>query len=70
MGKGAITIGIIFVLAGLWWAYQVLTSTEVPNWLLIHLSILIAVGIGLIVLNKAEEKIEERKDLKPKKSKK
>ena len=69
MGKGAIIIGIICILAGLYWAYEVIISSEAPNWLLIHLSVLIGVGIGLIVFNKAEEKIEQRKDLKSKKSK-
>jgi hypothetical protein len=63
MGKGAIAIGIICILAGIWWTFQVLLSSEAPNWLLIHLSVLIGVGIGLIVFNKAENQIEQRKDL-------
>ena len=70
MGKGAIVIGIICILAGVYWAYKVIASPDVPNWLLIHLSVLIIVGIGLIVLNKEENKIEERKDLKSEKTKK
>jgi len=65
MGKGAIAIGAVCILAGLYWVYVVLTS-DAPNWLLIHLSILIAVGIGLIVFFRAEDKIEERKDIKRK----
>ena len=69
MGKGAIVIGTICILAGAYWAYGVITSPEVPNWLLIHLSVLIIVGIGLIALNKEEDKIEERKDLNKKKGK-
>ena len=67
MGKGAILIGIACVLAGVYWAYKVISSPEVPNWLLIHLSVLIIVGMGLIALNKEEGKIEQRKDLKKKK---
>jgi len=67
MGKGAIVIGVICILAGLYWAYEIISSPENPNWLLIHLSVLIGVGIALIVLNKEEGKIEERKDLKKKK---
>jgi len=69
MAKGAIAIGIVCILAGLYWAYEVVSTPETPNWLLIHLTVLIGVGIGLIVFNKAEEKIEERKDLKSSKSK-
>ena len=69
MGKGAIAIGIICIIAGLWWVYEVLIS-DATNWLLIHLSVLIGVGIALIIFNKAEDKIEQRKDLKPSKSKK
>ena len=66
MGKGAIAIGIVCIIAGLWWSYKVLTSAEAPNWLLIHLSVLIAVGVGLIVFFRAEDKIEERRDIKKK----
>ncbi len=63
MGKGAIAIGIICVISGLFGVYKVLTS-DAPIWLLIHLSVLIGVGIALIVLYKEEGKIEERKDIK------
>lgn len=68
MGKGAILIGIIFIIFGI----ILITATK------FHLSSLfygipaIAIGIALIVLNKEEEKIEQRKDLtknlKPKKT--
>ena len=68
MTKGAIVIGIVCILIGVWLTYKLLNSEE-PFWLIIYLVILIGVGIGLIVFNKAEEKIEERKDLKSKKSK-
>ena len=64
MGKGAIAIGIIFILAGIYWIYRVISNSEIPNWLLIHLAVLIGVGIGLIIFNKAENIIEQRKDIK------
>ena len=64
MAKGAILIGIICILAGLYWAYNVVTNPEYPIFLLIHLSILIGIGITLIVFNKEEQKIEQRKDIK------
>ena len=70
MGKGAILIGIVCIITGVLGAYAVISSAETPNWLLIHLSVLIGVGIALIVLNKEEEKVEQRKDLKSKESKK
>ena len=69
MGKGAIIIGAACILAGLYWAYEVISTPETPNWLLIHLSVLIGVGIALIVFFRAEDKIEERKDINKKKSK-
>jgi|TARA_B100001971_G_C18155755_1_gene518442 hypothetical protein len=69
MGKGAIYIGIVFILAGLYWSYEVITTPETPNWLLIHLSVLILVGIGLIIFFRAEGKIEQRKDLNKNKAK-
>ena len=68
MGKGAIAIGVGCIILGVWLAYKVLVS-ETPNWLLIHVSVLIGVGIGLVVLNKQEDKIEQRKDLNKKKDK-
>ena len=64
MAKGAIIIGSICILAGLYWAYEVVSTPETPNWLLIHLSVLILVGIGLIIFFRAEGKIEQRKDIK------
>ena len=65
MGKGAIAIGIICILAGILGAYEVLIS-EASNWILIHLFILIGIGIALIVFYKQEDKIEQRKDIKSK----
>ncbi len=64
MGKGAIWIGAIVILFGIWLVYKVLSSPEAPNWLLIHISVMILIGIGLIVFFRAEGKIEQRKDLK------
>tara|TARA_Y100000310_G_scaffold345263_1_gene463203 strand:+ start:3111 stop:3320 length:210 start_codon:yes stop_codon:yes gene_type:complete len=69
MGKGAIAIGIVCILAGLYWVYKVITSPDAPLWLLIHLSILIGVGIALIIFFKEENKIEQRKDIKNKEDK-
>ncbi|GAH03450.1 unnamed protein product [marine sediment metagenome] len=66
MGKGAIWIGIALIILGIFLAYEVITSTEAPNWLLIHLLVLIGIGIGLIVFFRAEDKIEKRKDIKGK----
>lgn len=65
MGKGAIAVGIVCILSGIYFTYLLLMSNE-PRWLLIHISILIGVGIALIILYKEEDKIEERKDLKKK----
>jgi hypothetical protein len=64
MGKGAIIIGIACIIAGIYWSYEVLSDPEVPNWLMIHLSMLLIIGIGLIIFNKAESIIEQRKDIK------
>ena len=70
MGKGAIAIGVVCILAGLYWAYEVITTPDIPNWLLIHLIVLIGVGVGLIIFFKEEDIIEQRKDLKSSKPKK
>lgn len=63
MAKGAIAIGVVCILAGLYWAYKVVSTPETPNWLLIHLSVLILVGVLLIGFNKEEQKVEQRKDM-------
>ena len=62
MGKGAIFIGILFILVGAFGVFKVL-STNTPIWVLFYPLIGIGIGIALIILYKAEDKIEERKDL-------
>jgi branched-subunit amino acid permease len=69
MGKGAIFIGILLVLVSIWGAFKVLT-TNTPILVLIYPLVGIGIGIALIVLYKEESKIEQRKDLKSKKSRK
>ena len=69
MGKGAIWIGTILVILGIWFTYNIISSEETPNWLLIHVSVMIILGLGLIILYREEDKIEPRKDLNKKKSK-
>lgn len=61
MGKGAIIIGIGAILFGIF----LLTITHIVSW--IYGIIIISIGIGLIVYYNAENEIEKRKDLKPKK---
>jgi len=65
MGKGAIAIGFVFILFGIWLLFQVPTS-----FLLIYPIGIIAIGLALIILWREEGKIEERKDLKPKRKSK
>ena len=69
MGKGAIWIGGVLILFGIYLSYKVLTSPETPNWILIHISIITLIGVGLIVFFRAEDKIEQRKDINNKKDK-
>ena len=69
MAKGAILIGAGLVLFGIWLLFQILSS-DTHLLLLLYPLFSIGIGIALIVLNKEEGKIEERKDLKSKKSKK
>jgi hypothetical protein len=68
MAKGAIIIGIGLVLIGIWGVVKIF-SLETPFWVLLYPLFSIGIGIALIVLNKEEGKIEQRKDLKSKKSK-
>jgi hypothetical protein len=67
MGKGAIAIGIICILFGIWLIYTMISSNT-PIWVLIYPRLAIGIGIALIILYKEEDIIEERKDLKSKKS--
>ena len=69
MGKGAIWIGIAFILFGIWLISKILSSTE-PIWLLIYPLFSIGIGIALIIFYKEEGKIEQRKDIKKTMSKK
>ena len=69
MGKGAVFIGILLILVGAWGAFKVL-STSTPFWVLFYPLMGIGIGIAMIILFRAEDKIEERKDLKSKKSNK
>jgi len=68
MGKGAIWIGIASIIFGIWLFFKIIYS-NVPYLILIYPIAAIGIGIALIVLYKEEDKIEERKDLKSKKSK-
>jgi len=67
MGKGAILIGAVLIIFGIFLAYKTISSTETPNWLLIHISVMILIGVGMIVFFKEESKIEQRKDIKTRK---
>jgi len=69
MGKGAIYIGIALILLSAWGIFKTLSS-ETPIWVLIYPLFSIGIGIALVLMYKAEDKIEQRKDLKEKKSKK
>ena len=63
MGKGAILIGVVAVIAGL----SILIFLKIGG--LIYGTILILVGIALMIFWKEEDKVEQRKDLKSKKTK-
>ena len=68
MGKGAIWIGVALTLLGAWGIFKTL-STETPIGVLIYPLFSIGIGIALMIFYKEEGKIEERKDIKKKKSK-
>ena len=61
MGKGAIWIGMVFIVFGIWLGSKMLSSDE-SMWILIYPLFSIAIGIALIVFYKAEGTIEQRKD--------
>ena len=66
MGKGAIVLGIVFIIFGIWLFFKI----PLEQWVFFMYPLgSIILGIALIIFNKAEERIEERKDLKTKKSK-
>ncbi len=73
MGKGAIWIGMAFIVFGIWLCFKILSSDISDSeliWILIYPLFSIGIGIALIIFYKEEGKIEQRKDLKEKKSKK
>ena len=65
MGKGAIGIGIICILFGIWLGYTLLSSNT-SIFVFIYPLASIGIGIALIILYKEEDKIEQRRDLKAK----
>jgi len=67
MGKGAIWIGMILIVFGIWLFFKILNSNT-PFLVLIYPIAIIIIGISLILFYKEEDKIEERKDLKNKNS--
>lgn len=67
MGKGAISAGIVFIIFGIWLLTKTCLAKE--KWLLLYPLVIIAIGIALIIFNKEEDKIEQRKDFKEKKTK-
>ncbi len=67
MTKEIIVIGTAITVLGIWLSLEVIASNETPLFVLIYTLIITALGIAMIILNKEEGKIEQRKDLKPKK---
>jgi len=68
MGKGAIWIGMIFIVFGIGLFFKIIT-TDTPFLVLIYPIAIIIIGIALTIFHKQEEIIEQRKDLKSNKSK-
>ena len=66
MSKSAIAVGIILTLLGLWISLKIITSDETPLLVIIYPAIMIALGIAMIILNKEESKVEQRKDINTK----
>ena len=69
MSNGAIVTGVAIIIFGIWITTKVLADTSAPLFVLIYPAIIIIIGITLIILNKEEEKVEQRKDIKTKQSK-
>ena len=69
MGKGAILIGVLFILVGAWGVFKTINSSA-PFWVLIYPLVSIGIGFAMIILYKQEGKIEQRKDIKEGNSKK
>ena len=66
MGKGAIAIGIVFILFGIF----LFAVSKFNIVAVIYGTVSIILGIALIVLYKEEDKVEQRKDINKRKSKK
>ena len=62
MAKGAIILGLIIIMFGIWF------GIKTNSW--IGSLAFIIIGTALIIFWKEETKIEEREDLKPKKTRK
>lgn len=69
MSKGAIVVGIALIILGIWIVAEIVADAEAPLFILIYPAIMIIVGIAMIILNKEEDKVEQRKDIKTKPSK-
>jgi len=63
MGKGAIALGIVSILFGVY----LLFSGVAMKTILVPALLCIGLGIALIICWKEEDIIEQRKDLKPEK---
>ncbi|MFH0711813.1 MAG: hypothetical protein V1889_01775 [archaeon] len=68
MVKSATITGIAIIIFGVWISLEILASKDAPLWVQIYPTIIIIVGITLIALRKKENEIEQRKDIKTKKS--
>ena len=70
MTKEITITGVAITIIGIWLSLEVIASKETPTFVLIYTLIITALGIAMIILNKEEDKIEQRKDIKTKQSKK
>ena len=66
MSNGVIVTGVAIIILGIWITLEILAD-KAPIFILIYPIIIIGLGIAMIILNKEEDKVEQRKDLKPKK---
>jgi len=70
MSKSAIVVGVALIIFGIWIGLEILASQDAPLLTLITPIIIMALGIAMIILNKEESKVEQRKDIKTKTPKK
>jgi hypothetical protein len=70
MSNGAIVVGVALIILGIWIGLEIIASNEAPLLTLVYPIITIGLGIAMIILHNEENKIEQRKDIKTKKSKK